>query len=264
MQRSFVKETGMNSSLFDLTGQSAIVAGGAGDLGHVIVEGLQDAGVELVVLDRAENIVELAESLCRPGRSKVTGIQVDLTDRASVEQAFEAALKCLGKLDILVNAQGIQRRYPSEKFPLSEWDLVLETNLTSVFELCQLAGRVMLAQGHGRIINIASLNSFTGGITIPAYAASKAGVASMTKTLSNEWSARGVNVNAIAPGYMDTKMTAAIKADPVRNPQILARIPIGRWGTGEDLVGPVLFLASPASQYITGDVLPVDGGWMGR
>ncbi len=254
----------METGLFDLTGKQAIVAGGAGDLGRTIVVGLRDAGVQVVVLDVVEDVVSWAESLCIPGRPHVTGLRSDLTQRVSLPQVFESAMKVLGTLDILVNAQGIQRRYPAEAFPLEEWDRVIEINLTSIFELCQMAGRVMLKQGKGKIINIASMNSFTGGITIPAYSASKAGVALLTKALANEWSSRGINVNAIAPGYMDTKMTAAIKADPVRNPQILARIPVGRWGRPEDLVGPLLFLASAASDYVTGDVLPVDGGWMAR
>jgi 2-deoxy-D-gluconate 3-dehydrogenase len=139
---------------------------------------------------------------------------------------------------------------------------VLEVNLTSVFELCQLAGRVMIKQGHGKIINIASMQSFNGGLTIPAYAASKAGVAQITKAFANEWTRRGVNINAIAPGYMDTKMTAGVKADPVRYERILARIPAGRWGTPEDLCGPLLFLASDAANYMSGAIVPVDGGML--
>lgn len=257
----------MAKSLFDLAGKKAIVAGGAGDLGRVIVAGLRMAGVSVAILDIAAQPIELsdrADASDLAGQPPVYPIRVDLANRQEVKRGFETAVQCLGGLDILVNAQGIQRRYPAEDFPLAEWDCVLEVNLTSVFELCQLAGRIMLAQGAGKIVNIASLNSFTGGVTIPAYAASKAGVALLTKALANEWSGRGVQVNAIAPGYMDTKMTAAIRNDPVRNPQILARIPVGRWGSGADLVGPVLFLASAASDYICGDVLPVDGGWMGR
>jgi 2-dehydro-3-deoxy-D-gluconate 5-dehydrogenase len=250
--------------LFDLAGKKAIVAGGTGDLGRALVIGLRDAGVQVVVLGRGASVTKLVESLTAPGQSRVSGVAADLANRVDLSRGFEEALAILGGLDILVNAQGIQRRYPAEEFPLEIWDEILETNLTSVFELCQLAGRVMLKQGRGKIINIASMNSFTGGITIPAYAASKAGVALLTKALSNEWAGKGINVNAIAPGYMDTKMTAAIKADPVRNPQILARIPVGRWGKPEDLVGPLLFLASSASDYVTGDILPVDGGWMGR
>lgn len=251
-------------TLFDLTGKKAIVGGGAGDLGRAMVASLHDAGVEVVILDRSEEVEKFAESLTKEGRPRVTGVRVDLADREDLVRGFEKALEILGTVDILVNAQGIQRRYPAEEFPLEVWDEVIETNLTSVFELCQLAGRVMLEKGYGKIINIASMNSFTGGITIPAYAASKAGVALVTKALSNEWASRGVTVNAIAPGYMDTKMTAALVADPVRNERILARIPVGRWGRPKDLCGPLLFLASPASDYVTGLVMPVDGGWMGR
>ncbi len=192
------------------------------------------------------------------------GVRVDLRDRQALRDSFDEAVGMLGTLDILVNSQGIQRRYPAEEFPMEEWDDVIETNLTTVFALCQLGGRVMLEKGYGKIINIASMNSFTGGITIPAYAASKAGVALLTKAFSNEWAGRGICVNAIAPGYMDTKMTEALVKDPVRNEQILARIPVGRWGRPTDLGGPLVFLASSASDYVTGLVMPVDGGWMGR
>jgi 2-deoxy-D-gluconate 3-dehydrogenase len=257
----------MSHSLFDLEGKAAIVAGGAGDLGRVLVAGLHAVGTAVAILDIAECLHEVArdiEAANPASAAPIFPICVDLADRHDLARGFAAAVQHLGGLDILVNAQGIQRRYPAVEFPLDEWDRVLEVNLTSVFELCQLAGRHMLAQGSGKIINIASLNSFTGGVTIPAYAASKAGVALLTKGLSNEWAGCGVQVNAIAPGYMDTKMTAALRTDPVRNPQILARIPLGRWGSGADLVGPVLFLASHASDYVSGDVLPVDGGWMGR
>ena len=149
------------------------------------------------------------------------------------------------------------------EFPLEVWDEVIEINLTSVFELCQLGGRVMLLQGHGKIVNLASMQSFNGGFTIPAYAASKAGVAILTKSLSNEWTGKGITVNSIAPGYFDTKMTAGVKQDPVRYQQILARIPAGRWGVPEDLIGPLLFLCSPASDYVSGVVFPVDGGMLG-
>jgi 2-deoxy-D-gluconate 3-dehydrogenase len=249
---------------FDLSGKRAVVGGGAGDLGSAMVTSLRDAGVDVVVLDYSDTVAQFGESLTKPDGPRVVGVQLDLTDRKGLSRGFEESLGILGNVDILVNCQGIQRRYPAEEFPLDAWDDVIETNLTTVFELCQLAGRVMLENGYGKIINIASMNSFTGGITIPAYAASKAGVALLTKALSNEWASRGINVNAIAPGYMDTKMTAALVADPVRNEQIVARIPVGRWGTPQDLCGPLLFLASSASDYVTGVVMPVDGGWMGR
>jgi 2-deoxy-D-gluconate 3-dehydrogenase len=162
-----------------------------------------------------------------------------------------------------VNNAGEQKRHPSEQFPLEDWDLVLAVNLDAVWILAQAAGRRMLAQGRGKIINVASMMSFTGGWTIPAYAASKGGVAQLTKALSNEWACRGVNVNAIAPGYMRTGLTAALVGNPQREPGILARIPAGRWGEPEDLKGTVIFLASAASDYLNGVIIPVDGGYLG-
>jgi len=253
----------MTDSLFSLEGKKAIVAGGAGDLGTPMVAALHDAGVEVAILDVAESLGQVVESLGSRGAPPVHGMHVNLADRESLVRVFGQAVSLLHRVDILVNAQGIQRRFKAEEFPLSAWDEVIEVNLTSVFELCQLAGRHMLEKEYGKIVNIASMQSFNGGYTIAAYAASKAGVAQITKALSNEWAGRGVNVNAIAPGYMDTKMTAAVKGDPVRYPQILARIPAGRWGIPADLCGALLFLASPASDYISGVILPVDGGMLG-
>jgi len=253
----------VKTEYFDLNGKKGIVAGGAGDLGTAIVQGLHKAGVELVVMDHIDNVAEWANSITIPGQPMLSTIQVNLSDRSALKSAFEQALEVLGRLDILVNCQGIQRRYPAVEFPLNVWDEVIEINLTSVFELCQLAGREMLLQEHGKIVNLASMQSFNGGFTIPAYAASKAGVAILTKSLSNEWAGKGVTVNAIAPGYFDTKMTAGVKQDPIRYQHILARIPTGRWGDPEDIVGPLLFLCSPASDYVNGVVLPVDGGMLG-
>ncbi len=191
-------------------------------------------------------------------------IQADFGDKEQLQRAFEESLAQLGTLDILIVSHGIQRRAPAEEFPLDTWQQVLEVNLTSVFLLNQLAGRVMLAKGRGKIINIASLLSFSGGLTVPAYAAAKGGVGQLTKALSNEWARRGVNVNAIAPGYMATEMNEALINNPARNQQILDRIPAGRWGQPEDMKGAAVFLASSASDYINGVIIPVDGGWMGR
>jgi 2-deoxy-D-gluconate 3-dehydrogenase len=185
-------------------------------------------------------------------------------DRAERRRAFDEFIATFGGIDILVNNAGIQRRHPAVDFPLEDWDRVLELNLTAVFDLCQLAGRAMIAQGRGKIINVASLLSFTGGLTVPAYAAAKGGVAQLTKALANEWAGKGVNVNALAPGYMDTPLNTALKADPDRSRSILERIPAGRWGTPADLQGAVVFLASPASDYIHGAILVVDGGFLGR
>ena len=252
----------MQNHLFDLNGRKALVCGGAGDLGGAIVSALQDAGVEVVVLDLIPDIDEWVANRNTGQKPRLSGIRVNLTDRQDLVQGFNRAMEILESLDILVNCQGIQRRYPAEEFPLETWDEVLEINLTSVFEICQLAGRVMLKKGRGKIINIASMQSFNGGVNIPAYAASKGGVAILTKSLCNAWAGRGINVNAIAPGYFDTKMTAGVKADPNRYQQILARIPTGHWGTPEDICGPLLFLASPASDYMNGVILPVDGGML--
>ena len=252
----------MTHSYFDLYGCKALVCGGAGDLGGAIVGALHEAGIEVVVLDHRPDMDQWAIEHKKGQDPLLEGIQVDLADRGDLVRGFNQAVQILGDLDILVNCQGIQRRYPVEDFPLDVWDEIIEINLTSVFEICQLAGRQMLKTGHGKIINIASMQSFNGGVNIPAYAASKGGVAILTKSLCNAWAGRGINVNAIAPGYFDTKMTAGVKADPVRYQQILARIPTGRWGNLDDICGPLLFLASPASDYLNGVILPVDGGML--
>ncbi len=176
----------------------------------------------------------------------------------------DATVSELGGIDILINNAGMIRRAPATEFALDDWELVLQVNLSSVFQLCQLAGRRMIANGHGKIVNVASLLTFQGGITVPAYAASKGGVGQLTKALANEWAARGVNVNAIAPGYIRTENTAALQKDETRSRQILERIPAGRWGEATDLGGAAVFLCSRASDYVHGHTLVVDGGWMGR
>lgn len=247
---------------FDLSGRKALVCGGAGDLGGAIVSALHDAGVAVVVLDCIPDFDQWIDKRRKGPVPLLEGLTVNLTDRAELVQTFNRAVEILGGLDILVNCQGIQRRHPPEDFPLDVWDEVIEINLTSVFEVSQLAGREMLKKGRGKIINIASMQSFNGGMNIPAYAASKGGVAILTKSFCNGWASRGINVNAIAPGYFDTKMTAGVKADPVRYQNILARIPTGRWGEPADICGPLLFLASEASDYVNGVILPVDGGML--
>lgn len=250
--------------LFDLTGKKAIVVGGAGDLGNGMMTALLKAGAEAVVIDMGGRAEAVARELGAQGYP-VSGVSANVTDESQIEASFAEALERLdGRVDILLNTAGIQRRYKCEEFPLSDWNLVLQINLTALFRYCQLAGQVMLRQGSGKIINIASMLSFFGGYTVPAYAASKGGVAQLTKSLSNEWAGRGVNVNAIAPGYMDTALNVNIVNDKARNDEILARIPAHRWGTGKDLEGVVVFLASAASDYVSGAVIPVDGGYLGR
>jgi len=249
--------------LFDLTSKKAIITGGASGLGRAMAEALYDANAEICIIDISDNIEKVAAAITKNNR-KVNFVKANLSNRDEVKSSFAKALEILGGIDILVNSAGTQKRHPSENFPIEDWDIVLELNLTTVFSMCQLAGREMIKQGHGKIINIASMLSFMGGFTVPAYAASKGGVAQLTKTLTNEWGPKGVNVNAIAPGWMDTPLTEALVGNPDREPAILARTPASRWGKPEDLKGTVIFLASPASDFINGAVIPVDGGYLAK
>lgn len=250
--------------MFDIKGKKAVIIGAAGDLGFSMLEALIENGSQVVAIDIDESLKEISEKF-KKRNLNFDFIITDISQRNNIYKSFDEAIKILGgKIDILVNSAGIQRRYKSEEFPIEEWDKVISINLTAMFLYCQLAGKIMLESGVGKIINVASMNSFFGGITIPAYAASKGGVAQLTKALSNDWASKGICVNAIAPGYMDTKMNVALMNDPVRNAEALLRIPKKRWGNGNDLKGAVVFLASEASDYITGIVLPVDGGYLAR
>lgn len=248
---------------FDIKGKKAIVTGGTRGLGHGMAEGLLEEGCEVVIVGSSEGVHRVAEEFRSRGFA-CHGVQADLGSREQTLACFRSCMELLGgDLDILVNAHGIQRRHQPEDFPLSDWDDVISVNLSSVFVLCQEAGRVMLPKGRGKIINIASMISFFGGQTIPAYAASKGGIAQLTKALSNDWAGKGIQINAIAPGYMATDMNTALM-DPAnsRYQQITDRIPAHRWGTPDDMKGICVFLASPASDYITGAVIPVDGGYL--
>ena len=248
---------------FDIKGKKAIVTGGTRGLGHGMAEGLLEEGCEVVIVGSSEGVHRVAEEFRSRGFA-CHGFQADLGSREQTLACFRSCMELLGgDLDILVNAHGIQRRHQPEDFPLSDWDDVISVNLSSVFVLCQEAGRVMLPKGRGKIINIASMISFFGGQTIPAYAASKGGIAQLTKALSNDWAGKGIQINAIAPGYMATDMNTALM-DPAnpRYQQITDRIPAHRWGTPDDMKGICVFLASPASDYITGAVIPVDGGYL--
>jgi 2-dehydro-3-deoxy-D-gluconate 5-dehydrogenase len=250
-------------SLFDLTGKVALVTGASGGLGAGMAVALAEAGADIVVHGNSRSCDETCAAVTKVGR-RAAGVRANLRDRKESDRAIEEAIAAFGQLDILVNNAGTVRRAPAADHGDDDWDLVVEVNLTSVFRLARAAGRHFLAQGSGKIVNIASLLSFQGGITVPGYAAAKGGVAQLTKALANEWAGRGVNVNAIAPGYMVTDNTAALRADPTRYRQILERIPAGRWGDPYDLGGAVVFLSSKASDYVHGHVLTVDGGWMGR
>lgn len=249
--------------LFDLTGRKAIVTGATRGLGRGMAEGLMEAGCEVVVVGSGENAVKVAKEFADKGFS-CHGIAIDLSDRSKRREGFADAVKQLGgHLDILVNAAGIQRRHFCEEFPIEDWDDVIEVNLTATFDLCQMAGQQFIAQkSKGKIVNIASMLSFFGGFTVPAYAASKGAVAQLTKALSNEWTGKGINVNAIAPGYMATEMNTALINDEGRNTEILSRIPAHRWGTPEDMKGLCIFLASDAADYMAGAVIPCDGGYL--
>ena len=250
------------SSPFDLSGRTAVVTGGGRGLGLGISNALLAAGADVVVLQRKALPAGLSERAASVGRA-VHLYQVDLADRGAIAATAQQVLS-EHRVDILVNNAGTQDRFPAVDFPLEAWDRVIDVNLSAVFQLCQLFGRPMLERRDGKIINLASLLSFQGGLTVPAYAASKGAVAQLTKSLCNEWSSLGVNVNAVAPGYMATDMNAALLADPVRLDQLSVRIPAGRWGQPEDIGNVVVFLASPASAYVHGQVLAVDGGWMAR
>lgn len=250
--------------LFELTGKKALVTGGAGGLGASIVEALAEAGAEVVMLDVSPSTMPLTHEFRSRGLV-VTGLHCDVADRAQVRKSYAAAMELTGgTLDILVNAAGIQRRSSSENFSEEDWDAVLAINLDATFFFCQLAARTMMVNGCGKIINVASIMSFFGGITIPAYAASKGAVGQLTKALSNDWGAKGICVNAIAPGYMDTPLNVALIADANRHAEVLGRIPAGRWGVGSDIKGISVFLASAASDYVSGAVIPLDGGYSGR
>jgi len=251
--------------LFDLTGKKAIVTGAAQGLANGMAEGLMEAGAEVCVIDISPKTPDAVKALRNKGFT-CHGVVANLGEISDLQKGFASAVEALaGRLDIIVNAAGIQRRHFCEEFPLEDWNAVINVNLTSVFSLCQLAGQQYIKQNRGgKIINIASLFSYFGGYTVPAYAASKGGVAQLTKALSNEWASKGINVNALAPGYMDTDMNTALIADETRNTEILGRIPAKRWGTPDDMKGVAIFLASSASDYLNGAIIPVDGGYLGR
>ncbi len=244
---------------FDLTGRRALVTGGGGGIGRGLARALVDAGASVAVLGRSQSAEEAAAELGG------VAVRADLADREDLRRGFDEAVEQLGGLEILVNSHGIGRAAEATEHTLDDWSEVIEVNLTATFELCQLAGRIMVEQGKGKIVNIASLLSFQGGLRVSSYAASKGGVSQLTMALANEWAPRGVNVNAIAPGYVKTALNARIwRDDPERTEQISVRIPAGRWGEPADIGGAVVFLCSAASDYVHGVTLPVDGGWLAR
>jgi 2-deoxy-D-gluconate 3-dehydrogenase len=250
------------SGLFDLSGKVALVTGANSGIGQGLAIALAEAGADVALVGRTP-AQETAQRVRAAGR-RAAIVDADLSTIAPVREIVEQTLRELGGLDILVNNAGIIRRADALEFSEEDWDAVIDTNLKSVFFLCQAAARHMVRQGKGKIINIASMLSYQGGIRVASYTASKSGVSGLTKLLANEWAAKGINVNAIAPGYISTNNTAALQADEVRNRQIMERIPAGRWGQPSDLAGAVVFLASDASNYVQGHILAVDGGWLAR
>ena len=252
----------MTTSPFDLTGKVAVVTGANTGIGQGIAIALAQAGADIALVGRTP-AEDTAQKVRDTGR-KAARISADLSTIAPIQNVVDSAVTELGGLDILVNNAGIIRRGGAIDFTEDDWDAVVDTNLKSVFFLCQAAARHMASNGGGKIINIASMLSFQGGIRVASYTASKSGVAGLTKLLANEWASKNINVNAIAPGYIATNNTAALQADETRNRQVLERIPAGRWGRPDDLGGAAVFLASSASDYVQGHILAVDGGWLAR
>ncbi|MEM5766696.1 MAG: SDR family oxidoreductase [Bacillota bacterium] len=252
------------TNLFDIQGWKAIVTGGTRGLGYGMAEGLMEAGASVVIFGTSHKVEQVAVDFCARG-FECRGLKVDLSNAEEREAGFYKAVELLGGLDIIINAAGIQRRHPCEEFPRKDWDEVLEVNLTAPFVLSQLAAKEFLKKEkpYGKIVNIASMLSFFGGVTVPAYAAAKGGVAQFSKGMCNELAGKGITVNCIAPGYMDTEMnTALTDPDNPRYQEITDRIPAHRWGTAEDMKGCAIFLSSHASDYLNGAVIPVDGGYL--
>jgi 2-dehydro-3-deoxy-D-gluconate 5-dehydrogenase len=247
---------------FDLTGKVAVVTGAFQGLGRGMAIGLAEAGADVVLVDRQE-ATETAGVVRSLGRKTLT-FAADLMSIERIPLIVQTTVETFGKIDILINNAGTIRRTPAIDYSEKDWDDIMAVNAKTVFFFSQAVARDMMKRKSGKIINIASLLAFQGGIIVPAYAASKGAVAQITKALANEWAAHGINVNAIAPGYMATDNTKALREDPVRSKAILDRIPAGRWGTPQDLAGVAVFLASPASDYVNGHVLVVDGGWLAR
>jgi 2-deoxy-D-gluconate 3-dehydrogenase len=248
---------------FRLDGKVALVTGASAGLGAAIAVALAEAGADVACHGNSRAPDTTCKKIAQLGRRGVP-VYGDLSKREVPPKLFEATVEELGPPDILINNAGTIRRGAAASYAEDDWDAVIEINLTSVFRLSQLAGRLMIERGDGKIVNIASVLSFQGGISVPAYSASKGGLAQLTKALSNEWAAKGVNVNAIAPGYMRTDNTVALQRDETRNRQILERIPAGRWGEPADVCGAAVFLSSAASNFVHGHLLVVDGGWLGR
>jgi 2-deoxy-D-gluconate 3-dehydrogenase len=248
---------------FSLAGKTALVTGSSRGIGAGIALALAEAGAQ-VALHGANRVPESIIARIASTGAKHIELIGDISQAKVCQSLVDRVVQHFGIIDILVNNAGIIRRAPAAEHSDEDWQAVIDTNLSSVFRMTQYAGKHMLLRGSGKVINIASLLTFQGGINVPSYAAAKGGVGQLTKAFANEWAGKGINVNAIAPGYIATDNTQALRADPVRSRQILERIPAGRWGSPEDLAGAAVFLASSASDYLHGHILVVDGGWMSR
>ena len=248
----------------DLTGRVALITGGNGGIGGMFCRALAACGAQVIVLGRNEARCRAVADEIIAGGGLADVIAADVTDEAAMIRVRDTIRGKYGKLNILINAAGINRRYWLEDFPTKDWDEVMNINVNGAVYCTQLVGKYMLAQGYGKVINLASMNSFVSGKRVGAYVASKGAIAQITKAFANEWGDRGVRVNAIAPGYIRTDMTKALQDDPASYQGILDRIPEGRWGTPDDLVGPVLLLVSDAADYVNGIVMPIDGGYLAR
>lgn len=250
------------TNLFDISGKVAVITGGNRGLGRDIALGFADQGASVAVISTKYS--EEIESELQKKGIKAKSYAFDLSDFEKYDELVNNIVRDFGTIDILVNNAGVQRRHAAVEFPVEDWDFVMNVNCKAPFLLCQKVGKIMIDKGYGKIINMASLLSFQGGLTVPAYTASKSAVSGFTKSLSNEWAKLGISVNCIAPGYMSTDMNEALINDETRSRQILERIPAGRWGKPSDVVGTAIFLSSSASDYVSGFTIAVDGGWLGR
>lgn len=252
------------NELFSLSGKVALVTGASRGLGRAIALGLSNAGATVICCASKQGGTSETEDMISQAGGQCYGLAADLSDENAVEKLYEDALAIAGRIDILVNNGGTISRFPAHEYPMDEFRKVIDVNLNALFQLSQLVGKDMLSRKSGKIINIASMLSYSGGMTVPAYTASKHAVAGITKALANEWAINNIQVNAIAPGYFRTDNTQALQDNPERNADIQKRIPAGEWGEPEQLAGAAVFLASQASDYVNGHVLAVDGGWLAR
>jgi 2-deoxy-D-gluconate 3-dehydrogenase len=249
--------------LFRLDGRVALVTGASHGLGQAMARGLAEAGADVANVSRRDTADETGRLVERAGR-RFLDLRADLADAEQRRGLVQRVADELGRVDILVNNAGNCDRFPPEEYPLDRWDQLLAVHLDAAFDLSQQAARLMLSRGRGKIIHIGSVLSFEGGWHIPAYAAAKHALAGLTKSLATAWAGRGINVNCIAPGYFDTDPPNGLRNDPVRGPQILDRIPCGRWGQPDEIAGLAVFLASDAANYMHGSIVPIDGGWLAR